>query len=452
MSTAADVAARTAGRDRFVDALRVLSLVVVILGHWLMADVRPDGEVGNALVSVPALTVATWVLQVMPLFFLVGGVAHGFALESLESRLGAAPGRYAVFVRSRAGRLLRPTLVLVAVWVAVGLLLRALGLAGSDLVLTALRLVTQPLWFVGIYLGVAALAPAMLAAHRRWGLLVVAGLVAGACTVDLLRFGFGLTVVGTLNFALVWLAVHQLGFCLASGALTRGRAVLMTAGGLAALVLLVTAGPYPVSMVGLPGESVSNMAPPTVALLAQAVAMVGAAVLLRDAVGRLLGRPRVWAGVVLLGSAAMTAFLWHLSALFLAVLGMWALGWTPSPVGTAVWWAIRPVWLAVLAALTVVLVALFRRFEAVPRPEVGERSRWVDVVAALGAALCAVGVLMVSVTGVDVLGGDPVRFVVLDVVPAAAGGVLLAGLGLMALAGRQSTSTGWPAVMRSSSS
>ncbi|MFZ5872699.1 MAG: acyltransferase, partial [Actinomycetota bacterium] len=82
-----DAATRTAGRDRFVDALRVGSLVVVVLGHWLMADVRPDGEVSNALVSVPALEPLTWVLQVMPLFFLVGGVAHTFALASLERRL-----------------------------------------------------------------------------------------------------------------------------------------------------------------------------------------------------------------------------------------------------------------------------------------------------------------------------------------------------------------------------
>jgi hypothetical protein len=187
-------------RDRYVDALRVGSLVVVILGHWLMADVGPDGEVGNALVSAPALQLVTWVLQVMPLFFLVGGVAHAYALASLDRRGVAGPGRYATFVGSRATRLLRPTLALIGVWIGVSLVVRATGATGGadgPLVVTALRLVTQPLWFVGIYLGVAALAPAMLRAHRRWGAWVVVWLAAAVGVVDLLRFTAGFAQLAT---------------------------------------------------------------------------------------------------------------------------------------------------------------------------------------------------------------------------------------------------------------
>jgi hypothetical protein len=108
----------------------------------------------------------------MPLFFLVGGVADAYALAALDSLGRTSSGRYATFVGSRAVRLLRPTVVLIAIWTGVGLLVRASGVIGTaegPLMLVALRLVTQPLWFVGIYLGVAALAPAMLAAHRRWG-------------------------------------------------------------------------------------------------------------------------------------------------------------------------------------------------------------------------------------------------------------------------------------------
>jgi hypothetical protein len=202
-SAATTAGTATTTRDRYVDALRVGSLVIVIVGHWLMADVSPSGEVGNALVSVPALQLLTWMLQVMPLFFLVGGVAHAYALASLERRWGrAGPGRYATFVGARASRLLRPTLVLVAVWIAVGLLARASGAvntAEGPLLLIALRLGTQPLWFVGIYLGVAALAPAMLAAHRRWGAYVVVVLVLAAVTVDVVRLAAGLGALATFT-------------------------------------------------------------------------------------------------------------------------------------------------------------------------------------------------------------------------------------------------------------
>lgn len=78
--TASEIDAATpADRDRWVDTLRVGSLLVVILGHWLMVAITPAGQITNALAVVPALQPLTWLLQVMPLFFLVGGVAHARA-------------------------------------------------------------------------------------------------------------------------------------------------------------------------------------------------------------------------------------------------------------------------------------------------------------------------------------------------------------------------------------
>ncbi len=432
------VAAATPGsRDRWVDALRVGSLLVVVLAHWLMGALTPDGHVTNALVQVRWLQPVTWVLQVMPLFFLVGGVAHAYSLESVDRVGGTAAGRYAAFVRTRAGRLLRPTLVLVTVWAAAGAVLRVTGLVrtGEDpLVVTALGLSTQLLWFVGIYLGVAALAPATRAWHRRHGLAAVAVLVGAAAVVDLVRFTLDAPLVGTLNFALVWLAIHQLGFCWKDGLLTRRLAAGMVVAGFAALVLAVTVGPYPVSMVGLPGEAISNMAPPTVALLAQGVALCGVAVLARGPMTRVLARPTVWRLVVVGGGVAMTTFLWHLTALMLVMTGTVAAGWDLPTAGTGAWWTTRPVWIAVLCVPTAVLVAAFRRFDA-PRAASGaalaQRDRWVDVAAAGGMAVTVLGVMMVSVTGVDVLGGVSRTFLVVAVTPAAATTVLLAGCGLV---------------------
>ena len=324
---------------------------MVVLGHWLMGALTPQGQVTNVLAQVPALQPVTWVLQVMPLFFLVGGVAHAHALASAARVPGTSRGRYAAFVRGRSGRLLRPTAAFLVVWVVLAVLAHVSGLAAGpsgDLVAAVLSLSTQLLWFVGIYLGVAALAPATHAWHRRSPAGAVATLVVGALVVDLVRFSTGETLVGTLNFALVWLALHQLGYCWKDGLLTRRVAVVMVVGGLAGLVAAVTVGPYPVSMVGVPGEAISNMAPPTVALLCQGIAICGAAVLLRGPMTTVLARPRVWRVVVVAGATAMTAFLWHLTALMLVMLGTRLAGFDLPEPGTATWWLTRPLWVAVL--------------------------------------------------------------------------------------------------------
>lgn len=437
------VTATPVTRDRWVDALRVGSLLVVVVAHWLMGALTADGRVSNALVELTWLQPVTWLLQVMPLFFLVGGVAHMHSLESADRVAGTAAGRYAAFVRARSGRLLRPTLAFVVVWVVASLVLRAAGLlSGVDgespnpLVPAALVLSTQLLWFVGIYLGVAALAPAMRAWHRRHGLVAVFVLVVAACVVDLVRFT-GVGLVGSLNFALVWLALHQLGFCWKDGLLTRRVATGMVVGGFAALVLAVTVGPYPVSMVGLPGEAISNMAPPTVALLAQGVALCGVAVLAGGPMTRVLARPRAWGIVVAAGAVAMTTFLWHLTAMMLVLIGTRVLGWSLPEAGTGVWWATRPVWIAVLIVPTAVLVAVFRRFDtprAAPKAALAQPNRLVDVLAGVGTCSAVLGVMMVSITGVDVIGGSARTFLVAPVTPGLAMAVLGVGCVIVWLA------------------
>lgn len=438
--TASEIDAATpADRDRWVDTLRVGSLLVVIFGHWLMVAITPAGQITNALAVVPALQPLTWLLQVMPLFFLVGGVAHAHTLESLERRRPAGPGRYAAFFRARATRLLRPTLAFLGVWVLLGVVADLSGLTSGPgdagrLARDALVMVPQLLWFVGIYLGACAFAPVMRDLHRRWGLRVVGVLVALACIVDVVRFGGGPELVGNLNFALVWLALHQLGFAWRDGLLTTGRGWVMAVVGFGAMGLAITFGPYPTSMVGLPGEAVSNMAPPTAALLAQGVGMCGLAVVLRPLMARVLGRPRVWRAVVMAGPFAMTAFLWHLTALMAVLLAARGAGVSQPPVASWTWWLTRPLLFTVLALVTGVLVVVFVRFDRGARaagagPD--ERRRWVDPVAAVSAGVLFFGILIISIVGVDVLGNRPVFFLVGDVTPIVGFAVLAAGLLLL---------------------
>ncbi|WP_411106850.1 acyltransferase family protein [Streptomyces sp. cmx-4-9] len=438
-ASARDLAAATPDtRDRYVDLLRVASLGTVVCGHWLMAAVSGDG-IGNLLALLPGLQVLTWALQVMPVFFFVGGFSHALSHRSLAR--GADGPRYAVFLRARLQRLLRPTLVFVAVWSVLALAVQLAGAGGGRLSGAALRLVTQPLWFIGIYLSMVAFTPPLLRLHERYGWGAFAGLAAAAGLVDVLRFGFGVPYVEFLNFAFVWLAVHQLGFLRADGRIR--RPALPASAGLAGAVLLVAAGPYPLSMVGMPGEKVSNMAPPTFALLCHGVWLVGAVQLPARAAAAWLRRPRVWRAVVAANGIAMTAFLWHLSAM-LGVYGIQlALGLRLPVPASAAWWAQVPVRLAAAALLTGLLVALFRRFEApapaTPQPApaapqlaapqpAAAAPRASGPGAALGITLCLLGILGLSMTGLGgLLEGHSATLVAVPLTAPAAIGMAVGG-------------------------
>ncbi|MEU5329856.1 acyltransferase family protein [Streptomyces parvus] len=435
--------ATPATRDRYVDLLRVASLGAVVLGHWLMAAVTPDG-VGNLLAVVPALQPLTWLLQVMPVFFFVGGFSHALSYRSLlRKRPEAAPEAasdsvYSAFLRARLQRLLRPTMVFVLVWGAAALLVQLLG-GGGGLTGVTLRMVTQPLWFIGIYLAMVAFTPPLLKLHERYGWGAFAGLAGAVVVVDVLRFAVGVPYVEFLNFAFVWLAVHQLGFLRADGRIRPRRAALLAGGGLVIATALVAFGPYPLSMVGMPGEKVSNMAPPTLALLAHGLWLVGAVELLRAPAARLLERPRVWRTVVAANGVAMTAFLWHLTAMFGVYGALLALDVALPEPASAAWWAQVPLRLALAAALTAALVAAFRTFErpAAPAAPGTPGASGAGPLAALGATLCLLGVLGLSIVGFGgLLDGRTALLIAIPVSAPAAVAMTLGGWLLVERAGR----------------
>ncbi|MDG4863635.1 acyltransferase [Streptomyces sp. T-3] len=430
-SSARELANATpAGRDRYIDLLRVASLGTVVLGHWLMAAVGTgkDGqvEIGNLLAEVPELQLLTWALQIMPVFFFVGGFSHALSYRSL-ARKAESGSVYPAFLRARLQRLLRPTMVFIVVWGAAALALQLMG-PGGGLLDATLRLVAQPLWFIGIYLAMVAFTPPLLKLHERYGWGAFGALVGAAAAVDVLRFAAGVPYVEFLNFAFVWLAVHQLGFLRADGRI-RVPAALAGAG-LAGAAALVTYGPYPLSMVGMPGERVSNMAPPTFALLCHGLWLVGAVELVKRPATRWLERPKVWRGVVAANGVSMTAFLWHLTAMLGVYGALLALGVPLPEPASATWWAQVPLRIAVAAVLTAALVAVFRSFE---RPAASApRSGGSGPVAALGITLCLFGVLGLSMVGFGgLLEGRSAMLIAVHVTAPVAVGMALVGWGLV---------------------
>ncbi|MEU9283742.1 acyltransferase [Streptomyces sp. NPDC048275] len=437
-SSARDLAAATpASRDKYIDLLRVASLGTVVLGHWLMAavSVRGDGqvEVGNLLAVEPRLQLLTWVLQVMPVFFFVGGFSHALSYRSLRKKGGTA--LYSDFVRARLQRLLRPTVVFIGVWGLAALVLQLAG-EGGGLLDVSLRLVAQPLWFIGIYLAMVAFTPPLLRLHEMYGWGAFGGLVAAAGLVDVARFGFGVPYVEFLNFAFVWLAVHQLGFLHADGRL--GRPYVLAGAGLAGAVLLVAYGPYPLSMVGMPGEKISNMAPPTFALLCHGLWLVGGVEMLRRFAEWWLRRPSVWRAVIAANGISMTAFLWHLTAMLGVYGALLTLGVRLPEPATGEWWAQVPPRIVAAGVLTGLLVALFRRCERRSSVrELASSSAGGRGVAALGVTLCLFGVLGLSMVGFGgLLDGRTAVLVAVRVTAPVAVAMTFAGWLLVERAGR----------------
>ena len=101
-------------RDRSIDAVRSTLLVTVVALHAMMVGVSVSAAgpvLENAMENQTWFAPASWVVQVMPLFFIVGGFASITQWRSLRAA-GVSPAQY---VRSRIVRLVRPAIALVAV-------------------------------------------------------------------------------------------------------------------------------------------------------------------------------------------------------------------------------------------------------------------------------------------------------------------------------------------------
>ncbi|GGM27042.1 hypothetical protein GCM10007977_030290 [Dactylosporangium sucinum] len=152
----------------------------------------------------------------------------------------------------------------------------------------------------------------------------------------------------------------------------------------------MTAGPYPPSMIGLSDVPVSNLAPPTGALVALAVAQFAAISWLGRRCEPALATDR-WRRFLDDGNAPlMTVYLWHLPAMVLLVGAGLLLPDLILPDAGLHWWLIRPLWLANCALILVVLTRLWHRFETVRLPALGTRTGPATALAGTGLAAASI--------------------------------------------------------------
>lgn len=369
-------------RDRAVDVARLAALVVVMFGHCalLLATIESGGlRIGNLLGEMPSLAPITWVVQVMPLFFLAGGAAGAYGW-----REGT---QWGTWLFTRAQRLCRPVFWYLAFWtialLVAGIVLGANSAAGLGRECVAL------LWFLGVYLVTLACVPALTRMRTGRGVIaVLATLLAASALVDGVRIATGVPMSGVPNFLIVWLIPIVIGVAYARRLIGVRAALLVAASTFAVQVLLTIFGPYEVALVVTGTERMSNVTPPTLLLALHCTWVSCAFVAAAGPVGRWAQRPRVWQAVAIGNGGAMTLYLWHIPAIAVATFALHAMGLDAYDTGAQGFWGLLALRAAIFA---VVMTAMFLLLS----PLEHRRLPWWDTpVRATGAWSTAAGVLI----------------------------------------------------------
>lgn len=351
-------------RNRYVDLLRALSILSVVFGHWLMAAPYYDSgkpHMWHLLAVVPWSRWLTWVFQVMPIFFFVGGFSNMTSWRSASQR---GQG-YRLWLAGRLRRLLGPVLPLLITWMSLAVLGYGMGVS-KGFIQTGSRIALVPTWFLAVYLLVVLFVPATYAAWKRFGLWTIVIPILCAMVVDVLFFALGWHLMGWLNYLFVWLTIHQLGYAWCDGMFASlWRNIGMCLLGMGTLLALVFWGPYPLSLVGVPTDAVSNTLPPKLPLLALGIFQIGLLMSLERPARKWLEGISAWTGTVMINGMIMTVFLWHSTAMMLLIgLGffVWPELFSVDP-GSGMWWALRPVWVTLFGLTTIPFLLGFAGFE-----------------------------------------------------------------------------------------
>ncbi|OBI38729.1 acyltransferase family protein [Mycobacterium colombiense] len=414
-------------RNLAVDYYRVSGVVLIVLGHWLAGSVTyHDGQFGrqNPLVDLPWTQWLTWPFQAVPAFFLVAGYAAAVSWTHRHDTDGVSRRTW---VQHRLARVLGPTAVYVVLVSLVVVALGASGVAGSVLEYAGWA-VAMHLWFLAVYLVVVSLTPIAIAAQRRWGLLVPGVLALAVAMVDVARLAGHVPYLNWVNYLLGWGTLYQLGIAWHGGSLAGRRPWILASASALALALLVWLKIYPVSMIGVPGQTIDNTTPPTVALLAFGCAQTGIAMAVAPALNRALRAIRVERALSIANNNIMALYLWHMIPVVIVAIVGYPAGLLPQPPeGSADWWLARLEWVVILSVVTAVeMVLLFwaRRLFAAPLPLLGVSltERWAEPVMLAGAAMAAYALSMIAAEGFAPDG----RFAWLTAVIFAAGALLAA--------------------------
>ena len=224
---------------------------------------------------------------------------------------------------------------------------------------TGIVLMLSPLWFLIVYAMLVATAPLWFRLHERFGELVPVWMVGIAVVVDVLRFRYAWRHrVGQHAHRLGTAASARLPLRAVDARRRDGSRGRSRRRGFFALFGLTNMGLYPRSMVGVPGEELSNMAPPTLAIAALTIFQVGVLLARAQPDHRVGAVTPARASSTFAARNSMRIFLWHAPGFAIA----YGCGGSPSCPGQSpdldgAWWAWRPLWFLLPVLPTAILAS-----------------------------------------------------------------------------------------------
>jgi len=308
-------------RNHVIDVARALSVIVVVVFHTLLYRIRVvDGEVNLIPWAAPSwLYPLTWVLMIMPLFFVAGGFANALTVDRMH-RQGTGLGHY---LAGRGHRLVGPLSVFVTFCALVSTAAAWLGWLGPATELS--RQLMQLLWFITVYLVIVAAAPVLVRLHDAFGVWPMIALAMVAAAVDAWSFQVGRPEIRNLNMIVVWPLVHQFGIAYQRGwwrAGARWAAPAAIALGTAGVLLLVFVAGYPPTSVGFADIPFANLQPPTLAMASLALAQCGLLALVERSGWLARLSPKAERLIGILNAVMVSVYLWHIPCIAVAGVGL----------------------------------------------------------------------------------------------------------------------------------
>ena len=210
---------------------------MVVLGHWVVNVPRYQGGeffFTRILAVEPWTQFLTWLFQVMPVFFFVGGFSNAASWQKARH----SHGELRAWQSRRMKRLLLPTSALVLFWSLAVAFASAVGV-NPVFIREGSHAALLPAWFLAVYVMVTVTVPFTQKIWERTGLWSVASLTLAAVLVDIAAFVGGQDWIRWSNYAFIWLAVHQLGYWWQRATIRRFEPAALILLGATALILLI---------------------------------------------------------------------------------------------------------------------------------------------------------------------------------------------------------------------
>ncbi len=321
--TKQDTSRNSATASRVPDGIRALALLVVITAHCL-AWTRIDGHsMVNIIQHQPHLWWITWMVQIMPLFFV-------FAGTGLSKLASDKSGKRFVM---RGFMLLSPASLIYLVSGLVGLCL--IPIKKSIVASTVGLLLVQLTWFLAVYVVIIAITPLLNRFTSLVGIFAWCGLIAG---IDALRIHVNQNL-GWLNMIMVWSLFALIGMRLKDlQRMPKPVALFGFIVSWSCAWLAIHYGPYSKALVSIPGiPGISNLGPPSFVLACAGIGQIFLVIAGWNVLEKVFAQRYVWNVIGSFGMRSMQMYLHQMVFIMISVAPFLLISSYPQDL-SLLWW------------------------------------------------------------------------------------------------------------------